>query len=144
MAHAFPSAEWVEALVTILNEDPRYGQVARSWEGDLVFDILPDAETRGTADGVQHIYLDLWHGKCRRAAYHAAGSRDVPSAAFTMSATHTHFLHILAGDLDPMQAMLTRKLQVIGNMGYVLRNVPVVLDFVRCCRRVELEPRPAG
>jgi hypothetical protein len=33
-----------------------------------------------------------------------------------------------------MQAMLTRRLQVSGNMAYILRNVPVVLDFVRCCR----------
>jgi putative sterol carrier protein len=144
MAHTFPSAEWVESLVTILNEDPRYGQVARGWEGDLVFGILPDGATRGAGVGVQHIYLDLWHGKCRKAAYHAAGSADVPSAAFTLSADHSQFLRILAGDLDPMQAMLTGKLQVIGNMGYILRNVHVVLDFVRCCRRVELEPRPAG
>ena len=56
-----------------------------------------------------------------------------------MSASRAHLLRILSGDLDPMQAMLTRKLQVQGSMGYVLRNVPVVLDFVRCCRRVELD-----
>jgi putative sterol carrier protein len=35
-----------------------------------------------------------------------------------------------------MQAMMTRRLQVAGNMAYILRNVPVVLDFVRCCRQV--------
>ena len=43
-----------------------------------------------------------------------------------------------------MQAMLTRKLHVIGSMAYVLRNVPVVLDFVRCCRRVPLEAQASG
>jgi len=45
-----------------------------------------------------------------------------------------HFAAVLGGSLDPMQAMLTRRLQVSGNMAYILRNVPVVLDFVRCCR----------
>jgi putative sterol carrier protein len=51
-----------------------------------------------------------------------------------MTAGLTQFAAVLAGSLDPMQAMLTRRLQVSGNMAYILRNVPVVLDFVRCCR----------
>jgi len=35
-----------------------------------------------------------------------------------------------------MQAMLTRKLGVQGNMAVMMRSVPVVLDFVRCAREV--------
>ncbi len=38
--------------------------------------------------------------------------------------------------LDPIQAMLTRRLSVQGNMVTITRNVPTVLDFVRCCREV--------
>ena len=38
--------------------------------------------------------------------------------------------------LDPMQAMMTRKLNVQGSMAMMMRNVPVVLDFVRCAREV--------
>ncbi len=32
--------------------------------------------------------------------------------------------------------MMTQKLKVNGNMGYLMRNVPVVLDFVRCAGEV--------
>jgi hypothetical protein len=32
--------------------------------------------------------------------------------------------------------MMTRKLQVQGNMAVMMRSVPVVLDFVRCAREV--------
>jgi hypothetical protein len=35
-----------------------------------------------------------------------------------------------------MQALLTRKLSVHGNMAVLMRSVPTVLDFVRCCREV--------
>jgi hypothetical protein len=35
-----------------------------------------------------------------------------------------------------MQAMITRKLQVKGSMPYMMRNVPTVLEFVRCARDV--------
>ena len=144
MPHTFPSTGWVESLVAILNEDERYAHVARGWEGDLLFEIHPDRDGPGVGQGVQRVYLDLWHGRCRSGAYYEAASLNVPKAAFSMSATKAQFLRILSGELDPMQAMLTRKLQVVGSMGYILRNVPVVLDFVRCCRRVELPGQPTG
>jgi len=46
---------------------------------------------------------------------------------------------VVTGELDAMQAMMTRRLRVEGNMAYMLRNVPSVLDFVRCCRLVGVE-----
>jgi hypothetical protein len=35
-----------------------------------------------------------------------------------------------------MQALMTRMLSVKGSMTLVMRNVPTVLDFVRCCQEV--------
>jgi hypothetical protein len=32
--------------------------------------------------------------------------------------------------------MLSRKLEVKGNMAVMMRSVPTVLDFVRCAREV--------
>jgi putative sterol carrier protein len=61
-------------------------------------------------------------------------------AKFTLRAPRRHFLKVVTGELDPMQAMMTRRLRVEGNMAYMLRNVPTVLDFVRCCRLVDIEP----
>jgi putative sterol carrier protein len=58
---------------------------------------------------------------------------------FVLTATYTNISRIMKGDLDPMQAMLTRKLQVHGSMAYMMRNVPTVLDFVRCAREVTTE-----
>ncbi|HET7010100.1 MAG TPA: SCP2 sterol-binding domain-containing protein [Anaerolineales bacterium] len=141
MAHIFPSDGWVDSLADILNHDERYAHVARGWEGDLLFEIRPDEGTKDGEDGVTRVYLDLWHGQCRKAAFYPASAKDFPRPTFIMGALRADFVRILTGALDPMQAMLTRRLQVIGNMGYVLRNVPVVLDFVRCCRKVEIDLR---
>jgi putative sterol carrier protein len=38
-----------------------------------------------------------------------------------------------------MSAMMTSKLKVSGSMGYMMRNVPTVLDFVRCANEVTKE-----
>jgi putative sterol carrier protein len=131
----FPSQEWVDTLVAILNGDERYAEVARKWEGDVLFVIRPDGpDPDGKIPGPSHLYLDLWHGKCRSGSFFPPGAGNVPRATFVFTSLFRHLELILKGELDPMQAMLTRKLQVTGNMAYILRNVPVVLDFVRCCR----------
>jgi len=80
------------------------------------------------------IYLDLWHGQCRE-AYFIENGFNRP-AAFTLAGNYDDFIRILTGELHPMQAMLTRKLNVRGSMGLLMRNVPTVLDFVRCAQEV--------
>ncbi len=85
------------------------------------------------------VYVDLWHGKCRTARLIDMKKEELPDAAYTLSARIDHIQKLFAGQLDPIQAMMTRRLRVEGNMAYMLRNVPTVLDFVRCCQRVPIE-----
>ena len=80
------------------------------------------------------LYMDLWHGKCRSTAIWPDLGEMKP--AFLLKAPYGNFCSVLQGKLDPMQAMLTRKLQVQGNMAVMMRSVPTVLDFVRCCREI--------
>jgi hypothetical protein len=35
MSTIFPSLEWLEALSRKLNNDAKYAQIARNWEGDM-------------------------------------------------------------------------------------------------------------
>ena len=58
---------------------------------------------------------------------------------FTLSATYKNIASVLSGNLNPMTAMMTSKLKVKGSMGYMMRNVPTVLDFVRCAQEVTEE-----
>jgi putative sterol carrier protein len=141
MGYPFPSEEWLLALKDVLNRDPRYAQVAAHWEGDMVVVIELDHET-SQAEGSQVFYLDLWHGRCREARLIQHGE-EIPDAKFVLKAKIDHIMRIFQGDLDPMQAMLTRRLHVQGDMAYMLRNVPTVLDFVRCCRQVEIDTEEA-
>ena len=137
MGYIFPSQAWVESLIETLNSDAQYAEIARNWEGDLVFVIEPD-QGSDPQQRPDRIYLDLWHGKCRGGYLVGSADDPQPAARYVLRAPRANFLRILSGDLDAMQAMLTRKLQVRGSMAYMLRNVPTVLDFVRCARRVEI------
>jgi putative sterol carrier protein len=133
MPVVFPSAEWLNEFEKKLNSDERYAQIAKNWEGDMYFLIEPDGNLKTQVI----MYFDLWHGQCRGTEIVAEFASHAP--AFTLKAGYTNFARIVKGDLDPMQAMLTRKLDVKGNMAVMMRNVPTVLDFVRCAREMTQE-----
>lgn len=134
MTAMFPSEEWLMGLEAKLNSDGRYSEVARNWEGDLFFNI----EAEGNLKEPLTFYLDLWHGKCRKISFKPKAA-DFPNPAFILTASYGNITAILTGKLNPMTAMMTMKLKVNGSMGYMMRNVPTVLDFVRCAQEVTKE-----
>ena len=134
MTAIFPSAEWLKGLEEKLNSDERYSEIAKTWEGDLFFFIEPE----GNLQEQLTFYLDLWHGACRKVEYKPDASA-YPNPTFTLSATYNNITAVLTGKLNPMTAMMTTKLKVKGSMGYMMRNVPTVLDFVRCAQEVTKE-----
>ncbi len=134
MPAIFPSQEWLKELEAKLNSDERYRDIAQKWEGDLFFFIEPD----GNLKERMTFYLDLWHGACRSVEFNPKPESH-PSPTFTLTATYKNITAILTGSLNPMTAMMTSKLKVNGSMGYMMRNVPTVLDFVRVAQSVTTE-----
>jgi putative sterol carrier protein len=133
MSAIFPSVDWLNELDAKLNNDERYAEIAKKWEGDMIVVVEPE----GNLKERMIFYLDLWHGKCRGVAM--MNDPAEKQATFVLSATYENIKRIMTGKLDPMQAMLTRKLTVKGNMAVMMRSVPTVLDFVRCCRDITKE-----
>ena len=136
MAVIFPSEEWLAELEAKLNSDSRYHEIAKNWEGDLFFFIEPDGNLKERLT----FYLDLWHGTCRKVEYQPPADWH-PNPAFTLTSSYKDITSILTGKLNPMTAMMTSKLKVKGSMGYMMRNVPTVLDFVRVAQEVTTEIR---
>lgn len=130
MAAIFPEPDWFAQLSEKLNGDLTYRRVASQWEGDLLFVVEPDP----VLEEPVVVYLDLWHGRCREVVV-LPGAAD-RRAAFTIRAPYGNFVRVLTDELQPMQAILTRKLHLEGNLPYLVRNVPTVLEFVRCCREI--------
>ena len=134
MPAIFPSAEWLQGLEAGINSDERYSAIAKNWEGDLFFFIEPEGNLKERLT----FYLDLWHGKCRKVEYQPQ-PETYPNPVFTLTATYNNITAVLTGKMNPMTAMMTSKLKVKGSMGYMMRNVPTVLDFVRVAQEVTQE-----
>lgn len=130
MDAVFPTPAWLESFEKKLNTDERYARIGSKWEGDIYFVIQPEGNLKEQVI----YYLDLWHGKCR--STEVVSDITSRSPAFTMRAAYGNFARVLTGDLDPMQAIMTRKLDVKGNMAVMMRSIPTVLEFVRCAKEV--------
>jgi len=126
----FPTPEWTQAFMDKLNNDTQYGEIARNWEGDMYLIIEPS----GSLSSQVVMYFDLWHGKCRQAF--VVDNLDAQKPTFAFKAPYETMLRVMRGDLHVMQALLTRKVHVEGNIPVLMRSVPVVLDFVRCAQEI--------
>ncbi len=129
MGAIFPSMDWLNELEAKLNSDERYADIAKKWEGDMTIVIEPE----GNLTEKKVYYLDLWHGKCRGVAELKDASEK--KAAFVLTSTYENIKRIMTGNLDPMQAMLTRKLSVQGNLAVMMRQCADGAGFCPCCER---------
>jgi putative sterol carrier protein len=126
----FPTPEWIEATKVKFNNDEQYARIAKKWEGDLR--VVIESDERYHED--LWLYWDLWHGKCRDAYIEDQSSTKTP--ALIVKSSYSNFIKILSGEVGTMQALMTRMVSVHGSMALIMRNVPTVLDFVRCCQDV--------
>ena len=126
MAAPFPSQVWAEQFKQILNDSAAYQSAAQKWEGALFLVI----------DGLGGLYLDLWHGACREATY----TTDLTQRAdYTLTATMENWRKVLAGQLDPMQGMMTRQLRLDGNLMKLMQHLKAAQELVKCATKVGIE-----
>ncbi|MDH7486749.1 MAG: SCP2 sterol-binding domain-containing protein [Anaerolineae bacterium] len=133
MGIPFPSNEWVEALMVKINESEAYRSAARTWEGDFYFIVDPE----GSVTEPVIMYMDLWHGQCREAFI--ARDESVKNPEFRINAPVSAWKQVITKQLDPIQALMTRRLKLQGNMMKIMRAVKAAQELVNCCTQVPTE-----
>lgn len=133
MSIKFPSDEWIKELCIRLNASETYAQAAANWEGDNIFIIQPDADYPDTT----YFYINLQHGK----AYDARlmNSLDEQKALFTTSAPFNTWRRVLEGKLDPLQALFSGKLKLVGSMAQIQRNPKAVYELVLVAAQIDTD-----
>jgi len=131
MAYLFPSAEWVDAFKDAINANESYRKSAAKWEGDFYFIISP----KGPIKEPFVMYLDLWHGECREA--HVVTDMDELKPEFVIEGTLAVYKQIFDKKLDPIRALVSRKLKLRGNLAKIMRAVKATLDLVNSAASVD-------
>ena len=129
----FPSEEWAKVYMEQLNANKNYEEAAKTWEGDFLFVIQPDAELKEPST----IWMDLWHGKCRGTELVKPGEEK--KAAFVYSGPYGNWKKLINKQIDPIQGLLTGKFKLQGDMGKVLRAVRAAKELVETASKVPTE-----
>jgi putative sterol carrier protein len=130
MTIAFASNEWASALMEVINKSEAYRSAAKTWEGDFYFIVEPE----GSLTERSILYVDLWHGDCRDAF--VAESEAIRNPEFVINAPVSAWKQVVTKQLDPIQALMTRRLKLRGNMMKIMRAVKAAQELVNCCTMV--------
>ena len=133
MAIMFATDEWAKVLQTKLNSSEAYKKAAAKWEGDFYFVVKK-------GDGVPedvYMYLDLWHGEARDAYLEVDPSSKKP--AFTLQAPLEIWKGVLEKKIDPIRGIMTRQLQLKGNMMKIMKAPKAATELVECAASVDTE-----
>jgi len=131
--HPFPSDAWAAAYEAELNRCPDYADAARGWRhGAIVLALLPDPAA-GLPDGFA-TWLDVEGGRCKGAR--VVTLAEAAEAPFQLTADHRQWRAIIEGRLDPIAGLLTRKIDLRGDLLVLLRFVRSAQAMVRCATRV--------
>jgi putative sterol carrier protein len=101
--------EWVSEFERKIQEDERYKEVAKKWEGSvvLVFKVEPEV---GFEDDV-FIFMDLWHGDCR--SVRLVPSEKGRSGAYVLEAEYGRWKQIMKKELNIVKELATRKVRLV-------------------------------
>jgi len=135
MPEAIPFATdaWIQRFGEECNKSEAYREAAKNWEGDVYVIVEPE----GRLQQAVYMYIDLYHGQCRRAFI-----PDDPGAVtpeFYISGPVSAWRDIAEKKLDPIKALFTRRISLKGNMAKVMRNVKAANELVNCTTRFKTE-----
>lgn len=129
----FATEEWIKLWADAINNSKAYEAAAQTWEGDFYMIV----EAGGPIKEPVYQYIDLWHGKCRKATVAKSESEYKPE--FILSAPQVTWRRVAEKKLDPIQAIVTRQLKLKGNMAKIMRVVKAAQELVNTVTQVKTE-----
>jgi putative sterol carrier protein len=110
----FPSKEWCEEAVRLTNADPEAAQAGQGWQGD--FGAVVDAEP-GKLDRTFVAYLVPMDGRIvKLRILEDPDDLEEFDPAYVARAPYSVWKQLLQGTLDPVEAVLRRRIAVKGDI----------------------------
>lgn len=129
------SREWFTDFAGELNRDATYENLAKEWEGDILFIINGDSSSTSLRWGESMLArLDLFHGKCRKLDF--PDSADGTVSQYRIEGDASDWEAIMKGNADLISSIMKGVVKVEGNLMKLMKYLPAAEEIVRCARRV--------
>ena len=133
MSHLFPSPEWVADFKQVLDRSPGYKAAGATWTHGAVALVVRKDAAIGLPDDIG-LWLDLHQGACREAR--VVDAAEAAKAPFCITGEYARWKSVLRKELDPIKAMMQKKLELKGQMTTIVKYVNASKELVECATQV--------
>ena len=130
----FPSAEWVNDYKNILNASAQYKQAGAGWTHGPIALVTRADPGIGIPEDVG-IWLDLHQGTCRDARM--VNRSEADKAPFCITGEYARWKQVMRKQLDPIQGMMQKKLELKGQMTIIVKYVAAAKALVEAATQVD-------
>jgi putative sterol carrier protein len=127
----FPSEEWIKLFKREINKNAHYNEIAKDWEGDFLFIISPDNNYKKE----MIFYVDLWHGKCRKAFVASSANK----AAFIFKGPYSNWKKVIKKELDPIRGLIRGMFILEGDSKVILDQTKAAQELVNTASKISVE-----
>jgi len=131
--HNFPSPEWVGAFKQAIDASPGYRAAGAQWTHGPVALVVKADPAIGLAEDIG-LWLDLHAGACRDARI--VDRAEAEKAPFCIAGEYARWKSVLRKEIDPIKAMMQKKLELKGQMTLIVKYVNASKELVECATRV--------
>jgi putative sterol carrier protein len=133
----FGTQEWYDVYMEEINKSKAYEEAAKTWEGDFYFITEKGGPVKEPIIG----YVDLYHGKCRKAEVVTDTKKYSPE--FIISAPYPIWKRICLKQLDSTQALITKQSKLMtgsrGTMSKIIRYTKAANELTNITARIATE-----
>ena len=133
MAFTFPSEEWAAEFKKQVSSSAAYKQAGATWTFGPVALLTRADPAIGLAEDVG-MWLDIDRGECR--AVKVVPKAEAEKAPFCITGEYARWKSVLRKELDPIKAMMQKKLELKGQMTTIVKYVNASKELVECATRV--------
>jgi putative sterol carrier protein len=133
MVFTFPSPEWAAEFMKQVQQSSAYKQASATWTFGAVALLTRADPAIGLPEDIG-IWLDIERGDCRDVR--VVPKAEAEKAPFCITGDYARWKLVLRKELDPIKAMMQKKLELKGQMTTIVKYVNASKELVECATRV--------
>jgi putative sterol carrier protein len=133
----YGTQEWADIYMEEINKSKSYEESAKTWEGDFYF----ITDKGGPVKEPIYQYVDLYHGKCRKAEVVSDSKKYNPE--FIILAPYAIWKRICTKQLDSTQALITKQSKLMagsrGTLSKIMRYTKAANELTTITSKIQTE-----
>jgi putative sterol carrier protein len=133
----YGTQEWYDIYMEEINKSKGYEEAGKTWEGDFYF----ITDKGGPVKEPIYSYVDLFHGKCRKAEIVTDPKKYSPE--FIILAPYAIWKRICLKQLDSTQALITKQSKLMagskGTLSKIMRYTKAANELTNITAKIPTE-----